>query len=114
MTRQEMPIFSRTFDFLEWLLKKSNSFPKTHRFTLTQRLLNSAFNLSEALHTANALRGAQRKAALQQADIALNQLRHYLRLTHRLGWLNMGAYQHAASMVDEIGRLLGGWLKTVT
>jgi hypothetical protein len=28
-------------------------------------------------------------------------------------WLTAGQYQHAAQMITEIGRLLGGWIKTV-
>jgi hypothetical protein len=43
----EMPIFTRTFDFLVWLLPAANHFPRAHRFSLTQRLLDAAFDLSE-------------------------------------------------------------------
>ena len=39
----EMPIFTRTFDFLTWLLPVSNHFPRAHRFTFTNRLLGAAF-----------------------------------------------------------------------
>ncbi len=38
MTREEMPIFSRTFDFLTWLLPATNHFPRAHRHSFTQRL----------------------------------------------------------------------------
>ncbi|MCA9962112.1 MAG: hypothetical protein KC443_23920 [Anaerolineales bacterium] len=47
MTRQEMPIFTRTFDFLAWLLPMTNHFPRAHRHTFTQRLLDAAFDLRE-------------------------------------------------------------------
>jgi hypothetical protein len=40
-------------------------------------------------------------------------VRLYLRLAARWEWLSAGQYRHAASMVAEIGRLLGGWRKTV-
>ena len=44
MARQEMPIFVRTFDFLTWLLPMANNFPRAHRFTVTRRLLDAAFD----------------------------------------------------------------------
>ena len=40
------------------------------------------------------------------------RLRIYLRLAHRWRWLSDGQYAHAGGMVAEIGRLLGGWLRS--
>ena len=31
MAQKEMPIFTRTFDFLTWLLPAINGFPRAHR-----------------------------------------------------------------------------------
>jgi hypothetical protein len=31
---EEMVIFTRTFDFLTWLLPVTNNFPRAHRHTL--------------------------------------------------------------------------------
>jgi hypothetical protein len=42
---------------------------------------------------------------------ALDKVRHYLRLASRWGWLSAGQYRHAAVMVAELGRLLGGWIR---
>ena len=111
MSQSEMPIFSKTFDLLTWLLPMTNHFPRAHRHTFTQRLLDAAFDLRERLEEANAVRGAARQAKLQEADVALAKLRLYLRLAERWHWLNPGQYQHAAAMLTEIGRLLGGWQK---
>ena len=55
MAGQEMPIFSRTFDLLSWLLPVTNNFPRAHRFTATSRLLNAAFDLRERLEAATLL-----------------------------------------------------------
>jgi four helix bundle protein len=113
MARKEMPIFTRTFDFLAWLLPVTNHFPRTFRHSFTQRLLDAAFDLSETLQEANLRQGAARRERLQQADESLDKVRYYLRLAARLGWLKPGQYEHVAAMVTEIGRLLGGWQKTM-
>lgn len=110
MTHAEMPIFTRTFDFLTWLLPITNHFPRAQRHT-TQRLLDAAFDLRERLEEANMRRGAARRERLLLADEALARVRLYLRLAMRWRWLSPGQYQHAAVMVTEIGRLLGGWQK---
>lgn len=38
---QEMPIFTKSFGFLSWLLPMTNHFPKIHRQTFTHRLIIS-------------------------------------------------------------------------
>jgi hypothetical protein len=106
---KESPIFTKTFDLLMWLLPASLKFPKEHRFILAQRVQNAAFNFYEAV-TAAALSG-QAGRYLQQADIELQRLRLYLRLCHCLAFLNMRQYQHVSIMVEEIGKILGGWRK---
>jgi hypothetical protein len=108
---EEMVIFARTFDLLEWLLPKSERFPRAYRTTVTQRLMDAALDLREALAAAEARAGRTRLAALRDADAALSRLRIYLRLVHRWRWLSDGQYAHVGSMVGEIGRLLGGWLR---
>ncbi len=57
VSQPEMVIFTRTFDFLTWLLPVTNNFPRAHRHTATQRLLDAAFDLRERLEEANLRRG---------------------------------------------------------
>jgi len=111
MYREEMPIFTRSFDLLSWLLPAVNHFPRSHRHSFTRRLLDAAFDLRERLEEAHLRHGKARGASLQAADEALARLRVYLRLAGRWGWLSDGQYGHVAEMVAEVGRLLGGWRK---
>ena len=108
---EDMIILARTFDLLAWLLPKLEHFPRLYRATLTQRLMDAALDMQEALFAAQSERGAVRQAHLRQADAALNRLRLYLRLAHHWQWLSAGQYQHVSRMVAEVGRLLGGWMR---
>ena len=108
---QEMIIQSRTFDLLEWLLPKSESFPRLYRYTVTQRMMNLALDFQEILILAQSSQGRERRKQLQLCDAKLQQLRIYLRLAHTWHWLNDGQYHHVSEKVAEVGRLLGGWIK---
>ena len=110
----EMPIFTRTFDYLTWLLPLTNHFPKAHRFTFTQRLLNAAFEVREFLEEAQHRQGRARMERLARADEALDKVRMYMRLAYRWEWLTDGQYKHSAELLAEIGKLLGGWKKVTT
>lgn len=111
MSDEPMPIFTRSFDFLSWLLPVTNHFPKAQRHSFTHRLLEAAFELREQLEAANHRKGKERLAYLDAADVSLDRVRLYLRLAAQWKWLSAGQYQHAARMVTEIGKLLGGWKK---
>jgi hypothetical protein len=108
---EDLVLLSRLFDLLAWLVPKSESFPRPFRSTVTQRLVCAALDCQEAVFNAQTTRGVGRQAQLARADAALNTLRLYLRLSHHWRWLNDGQYQHVSTMVAEVGRLLGGWVR---
>jgi hypothetical protein len=74
--------------------------------------MDAALDLQEALVAAEPRSGRARVSALRDADAALGRLRIYLRLAHRWRWLSDGQYEHVGAMLAEIGRLLGGWLRS--
>ena len=108
-----MPIFTKTYDFLTWLIPQTLKFPRSQRFVVTQRLQAAALDFQEHTLEANRVRGRERLAKLQQADAYPDKVRLYLRLAVRWEWLGEGQYRHVSALVKEIGDLLGGWLKTV-
>ena len=63
---EDMVIFTRTFDLLEWLLPKSERFPRAYRSTATQRLMDAALDLQEALVEAQTREGALAGVRLAQ------------------------------------------------
>ena len=109
----ESPIFSRTYDFLLWLLPQAVKLPRAYRFTLAERLQARALDFQETLIAAGLASGAVRGRWLQRADTQLAQLRQALRLCHDLSLITLRQYEHAAERLTEIGRLLGGWRKTL-
>lgn len=107
----ELIIMTRTYDLLKWLLPKAERFPKVYRSTVTQRLMDAALDLQEALLHAHSYRDKIRLRHLRAADAHLHTIRLYLRLAHDWRWLSPGQYAHVSEMVAEIGRLLGGWIR---
>ncbi|MGH7496212.1 MAG: four helix bundle protein [bacterium] len=96
MNNLEMLIFLKTFDFLNWLLPATNHFPRAHRHSYTQRLLIFAFDFRERLEEANLRQGAARRERLARADELLAQVRMYLLLAVKWGWLSASQYVHVA------------------
>lgn len=108
----ESPIFARTYDMLLWLVPRTHKFPREYRFSLVQRIQDTAHGVHRALvEAAIAPEGEQKAAMLRRADVELTLLRFNVRLAHDLKLLDDGGYEHMAGMLAEIGRLLGGWQK---
>lgn len=105
------PIFSKTYDFILWLLNHTEKFPKSERFRMAKRLEDTAFEFYELLIAA-ARRTQRKRQLLLQADLVLDKLRLYVRLSHARRLTSLAQYEYAAAALVEIGRLLGGWLKT--
>lgn len=110
--RKQSPIFTRTSDFIIWLLDHTEKFPKSERFRMAKRLEDSVFSFYELL--IEATRSTKRKRQLLiQADVELEKLRLYVRMSQQRKLTNIAQYHFAAGVLVEIGKLLGGWLKTV-
>ena len=109
---KQSPIFVRTYDFLRWLIPVTVKFPRQQRFVLAGNLQRIALRLQEQLVAASYADAPL--PILRQADVTLATLRLDLRLCRDLELLKFKQYAHAARMVNEIGRLLGGWIKSVS
>jgi hypothetical protein len=107
---KESPIFTRTYDLLRWLIPMTVKFPRQQRFVLAAAVQRTALRFQERL--IEAARAPAPLPLLHRADTDLTKLRFYLRLCRDLELMNVGQYGHAARMVNEVGRLLGGWLKS--
>jgi hypothetical protein len=110
---KESPIFARTYDLLLWLIPQTLKFPREHRFTMAQRVQQAALDFHEGIIEAGLSDGRRRAECLAHADVDLAKLRFYLRLCKDLRLLSLGQFEHVSRMVVEIGRLLGGWRKSV-
>ena len=62
------PLFVKTHDFVLWLIRHTQRFPKNLRHTLSHKLEWTAIELQQTLVMANSVRGAPRFQYLDQAD----------------------------------------------
>ncbi|NCP86802.1 MAG: four helix bundle protein [Anaerolineae bacterium CG_4_9_14_3_um_filter_57_17] len=106
---KESPIFTRSYELLQWLIPATVKFPRQQRFVLAAAIQKTALELHEKL--IEAAKSDAPLPLLRQADVLLTKLRFYLRLCRDLELLKLGQYEHASRIVSEIGRLLGGWIK---
>jgi 23S rRNA-intervening sequence protein len=97
------------YQFLAWLVPTIEKFPKSHKFTIGDRIEMIALDVLEALIEATYTK--ERTLHLRRANLGIEKLRFLLRLAADLRLLDRRRYEHAARTLDDTGRLVGGWMK---
>jgi hypothetical protein len=100
------------YQFLAWLAPTIEKFPKSHKFTIGDRIETIALDVLETLIEATYTR--ERTQHLRRANLGIEKLRFLLRLAADLRLLDRRRYEHAARTLDDTGRLVGAWMKAHT
>ena len=101
----ESPIFVKTDDFLLWLLRSTEKFPKAQRFKMARWLEDNAMAFQESIVWAAR---SKEPRHLSDADVQLMLLKRRIRLARELELLTFKQYKYASSLLVEIGKLLEG------
>lgn len=105
------------YDTIQYGYTCLRQFPKSEKFTMVADIKNSMYTLLKLLIRAS--KKYYKKNTLQDADIELQYLKTMIRLaselkTHPNGapFLSIRQYEIWAKQLDEIGRMLGQWIKS--
>jgi hypothetical protein len=109
MPNAELTVITKTYDLVLWACHHTGGFPRQHRFVLGERIERRLYKLLETLLQARYTR--DRQDLLQRANLSLEILRFQMRLAHDLQCLRKNSYGYAAKAINEIGGMVGGWLK---
>jgi len=71
---------------------------------------NTALSILKGIVRANQER--DKRPHLEKISVELDVLRIFIRLAKDMKFISVRQYQFAAEKVNEIGKMLGGWLKS--
>jgi hypothetical protein len=108
---QDLVIKQKIEDMIAYGYVALREFPKHERHVLSQEVRSCMWQLLEKVVICN--KRYYKKNTLQEIDVTIDILRSKIRLAHSLKYLPMRKYEHWSRMVDEIGRLTGGWIKSM-
>jgi four helix bundle protein len=108
---EELKILQKIFDMMEYGYGALAQYPKSEKFALVADIKRSMDRMLE--RAIEAQKKYYKKTTLQELDVEITKLKAYLRLSKNLGFLPMKKYEIWSEKVVEIGKMLGGWLKSV-
>lgn len=112
MQEFDIPIFKKTYDLYKNFHLLRVKVPKYDRYTIFQRCEGSMLDLLAGILEASQLNKNQKLPVLEKASLKLNFLRVFLRLMKDIKSIDLKTYASFEQNVDEIGRMLGGWIKS--
>lgn len=108
---KEAPVINDVYNLIKWYGINLQSFPRNHRYGLGLRIESSLHDILKALLQAKFQ--AEKAEKLKYANIELEFLRFMSREAFELKLIDSARHRAFLSQIDNIGRQLGGWLKSL-
>ena len=108
----DIPIFKKTYDFLKEFYIFELDFPKKDRYTLGQRCEEYILQILEGIMLAAQTTRNHKLPILELVSNKLDILKVFIRMASDLDVLSDKRYIVCQNHIQEIGKMLGGWIKS--
>jgi len=98
--QDELPIIQKTYDLIKWFIPILDRLPKTHRFTLGNRIIEELYNLLDSLISARYARSGK-LAQLQALNTRLQVLRYQCRLLVDFELISLKRSEYVHRLIHE-------------
>lgn len=113
LQQADIPIIHNTYELYKAFHKLEKTIPKMERFTLWQQAENTLLLVLKGLMRVGYLPQESRFPQLVNVSAEVDMLRVFLRLSFEVKALDQKKYIALQENLDEIGRMLGGWMKSL-
>lgn len=108
-------VYQKWEDAAEYLYCAFSQIPKSERYTMGSGMRASLFQCGASIIKANKIRDKKlRRTEIENADNELANIKIMLRLAYRMKFIDNKKYQISSEKLTELGKILGGWLKSTT
>lgn len=106
---EELKIISDFYDFMLWMIRHTEKFPRHHRYSLGLAIENRLQTLLALFLRAKYSKN--KSDTLNDANIELEVLRFQIRLAKDLKVVSVRSHGYAAGALLSIGSQAGGWAR---
>lgn len=112
MNEFDIPILKKSYELYKTFYGYRNNVLRQDRYTLWQKTENLILEITEDIFLASFMSKSEKLPVLEKMSIKLNGLKVFIRLLKELKILDNSKYLALQEAIDEIGRMLGGWIKS--
>ena len=108
-----LPILHKVYDFYKLFYQYLDSFPRKDRYCIGQKCEILILDILESAITAAQVPKNEKSIFLNEISTKLNVLRIIIRLAKDIKVLDFKKYLILQEKINEIGKMLGGWIKSL-
>ena len=112
MNDTDVPILRKIHELYKTFHDYRTLVPKHERFSIYERSENIIIDILELVLEASYASKDRKGALLEKASVKLNIIRFFIRLMKESKTLDLKKYTLLQEILDEIGRMLGGWIRS--
>ncbi len=111
MKSTDLVIYKKTETLLNDVYPIIVNFPKSEKFALSQEIKQAFYALLRSIMLANNIR-YKRRALQEEADAYLKLLLVLFSVANKQHYLSLKKHVQIQAKLEEIGKILGGWMKS--
>ncbi|MEK7653601.1 MAG: diversity-generating retroelement protein Avd [Patescibacteria group bacterium] len=111
--KNEIPIITKFYEVYKIFYGYLELFPKKDKYALGGKCETQIIQIMELIFLASAAPREKKKEIISEASAKFDLLKLFIRLANDLKILDRKKYLIIQSYLQEIGRMIGGWQKSL-
>jgi hypothetical protein len=108
---EKLVVYQKTYDMIQYGYIALKQFPRSEGHTFVAEIKITMMNIMRLIIVTN--KKYYKKTTMKELDTELETLRVYVRLAEDLNFLPIKKYEIWSKKLEEIGKLIGGWIKSI-
>lgn len=98
---------------LLYIIPVLDKYPRNQKFILADRIENALLNILDKFLEAYFSDKSDKGKLLEYINVELEKLRYLIRLSYDLKCINIDKYEKITFRINEVGKMSGGWRKSL-
>lgn len=112
-TESELIIYQKYIDIVEYGYNLLRKYPKSEKYALTSEIRKSMFETLRLILYANKIANKNiRLQTINKIDAEIASQKFFVRFSYKSKYISHNNYFEWSKRLDEIGRIIGGWIKS--
>lgn len=107
--KTDFPLLKKWYEITSWIMDTCEKYPKSVRFTFSDRIINTSMDILDGLTTA--IYEKNRAHILAKVNTYMEKIRIYMRLSMDKRYISIKQHEFISKEINEAGKMLGGWIK---
>ena len=113
MSNNELIIIPKVEKYIEYILTIVIKLPRTEKFSIGTEIKTSVYNMLKNILLASKMDKTKRLEIYNIVDAEIYYQRICIRIMYNQKWIDEKKYKHSNELLSEIGRILGGLIKSL-